>query len=132
MLTSEFPIARDGKCTGNTLWASLWSKTTPYAGHPHTKSNANPPSPDHSSCNHLVLHKQHSHLTWPRPPNLYWSWHFQQVDDPMPFSLCFASVSQQVFSDPEQCLPHDGKFWCHCLDPCCSVLGTCFQNRTWN
>ncbi|GFZ11977.1 MATE efflux family protein [Actinidia rufa] len=61
---------RNGKCTGNILRSSLWSKTVLHAGRTHAKSNGRSHGNGHSHSPHMVFNSKNIHSLWPRPRNL--------------------------------------------------------------
>lgn len=128
-LTSTIVIARNGKCSGNTMRPSLRSETVPHAWHPHPARHALSPRHCHPSLSRLVLHRSHPNLLRTKPHHLKRSRNLQPLDDPLPLRLRSPPMPQPVPPDPEHCHPHGDDFWVHGLAARPCMLG--FGFRAW-
>ncbi|GFZ12004.1 MATE efflux family protein [Actinidia rufa] len=90
---------RNGKCTGNILRSSLWSKTVLHAGRTHAESNGRSHGNGCSHSPHMVFNSKNIHSLWPRPRNLNPSGDLCSLADPERFPLRPPPVPIAFFAD---------------------------------
>ena len=117
----------NGKCSGNTMWSSLWSSAIPYDRNLYLWSHHISPFSLCTDIYSMVLHRRISCNDRPRPFNLTRSWNLLNLAHSRAVSICNSPIAGPVLADPKFAISNAFKLGCCSGIPHTSILGVDIQ-----